>query len=160
MRQVWIGVDPGSVSGAIAAYSPGEDPKTIQLCETPQDINSWLVEIMAGYSVVSAVLERVNAMPKQGVSSSFKFGSSFGFCHGLLVAHQIRFSVVRPQVWQKAMNCLTRGDKNITKETAQRIWPKMKITHSTADAILLAMFARAYQSESWKGESDVESDKT
>jgi len=78
------------------------------------------------------------------VSSTFKFGQSYGFLRGVLIASEIRFVEVRPQEWQKAMGCLSRGDKNVTKAKAQQLWPAQKITHATADALLLAEYFRRF----------------
>jgi hypothetical protein len=141
----WIGIDPGA-SGAIAVYDHGYDISVIKLTETPQDVSSWLAEKIEQYHIMGAVIERVHAMPKQGVVSGFKFGVSYGFCQGLLVAHRIPFEMITPQTWQKELRCLTKGDKNITKEAAQRIWPKLSITHATADAMLIALYARVASS--------------
>jgi hypothetical protein len=81
-------------------------------------------------------------MPVQGVSSTFKFGVSYGFVLGLLSALRIRHELVTPQKWQRAMNCLSGGDKNVTKAAAQRLWPHWKITHGNADALLIAEHCR------------------
>jgi hypothetical protein len=43
-------------------------------------------------------------------------------------------------VWQKSLGCLTHGDKNVSKAAAQRLFPGMKITHATADALLIAYY--------------------
>ena len=139
-RPIWFGIDPGN-SGSIALYSTRQGVDWIQLNETPQDISDWLSQRIADNEVMGAVLEQVHSMPKQGVSSSFKFGVSFGFCQGLLIAHKIPFAMVTPQKWQQAMKCLTKGDKNVSKQAAQRLFPSIKVTHSTADALLLARFA-------------------
>lgn len=40
------------------------------------------------------------------------------------------------------MGCLTKGDKNISKARAQQLFPTAKITHATADALLLAEWRR------------------
>lgn len=135
-----MGIDPG-YSGAIAlSGDSGDIVDIIRLKETEHDISTFV----SGYAadVVAAVLERVSAMPKQGVSSTFKFGVSFGFCRGLLVCHRIPFSLVPPGTWQRSMQCLTRGDKNVTKAAAQRLWPSEKVVHATADAMLLSEYAR------------------
>jgi hypothetical protein len=43
-------------------------------------------------------------------------------------------------VWQKALGCLTKGDKNITKRKAQEMFPGIKVTHATADSLLIAHY--------------------
>jgi len=138
--KLFMGIDPGA-SGAISLVdSDGGIIETIRLKETEHDISTFVSGYAAG--VEWAVLEKVHAMPRQGVSSTFKFGVSFGFCKGLLVCHRIRFSLVPPGVWQRSMGCLTKGDKNVTKAAAQRLWPDVKVVHATADAMLLSEYAR------------------
>lgn len=141
---VVFGIDPGK-SGAISAIwlSDGEPASFSQkLSETELDAADYFraFDLQGSF----AVIEIVHAMPKQGVSSSFKFGQSYGFLRGLLTALQIRFVEVRPAKWQKDMQCLTKGDKNVTKAAAQRLWPKLKITHANADSLLLAEWGRRF----------------
>jgi len=77
-----------------------------------------------------------------GVKSSFTFGNGFGHLEMALTAAGIPFERVRPQVWQKAMSCMTGGDKNVSKRKAQELFPHIKCTHSTSDALLIAEFGR------------------
>jgi crossover junction endodeoxyribonuclease RuvC len=142
---IYLGVDPGK-SGAIAAVR-NSYTEVRKLSETEADISSW-VEYIANLGGVLggvdkfAILEQVHSMPKQGVASSFKFGASYGFCRGLLIAHKIPFETVTPSKWQAVMKCRTKGDKNVTKARAQELFPDLKITHATADALLLAEYCR------------------
>ena len=140
VRSCYLGIDPGK-SGALGLVShAGEVVSLIKLSETMHDVWLWLQEHQD--SVSFALLEKVHSMPGQGVASSFKFGESFGFCKGMLVASSVRFELVTPQVWQKGMGCMSKGNKNVTKSRAQSLFPGTKITHAIADALLLAEFAR------------------
>lgn len=138
---IFIGVDPGG-SGAIAVIHDGV-VEFIKNDSTERDLYEWLCDygLADGYGS-HAVIERVHSMPKQGVSSSFKFGQSYGFLRGLLIASRIPFAEVSPVKWQTAMACRTGGDKNVSKARAQQLFPNVKITHANADAILLAEYAR------------------
>lgn len=89
-----------------------------------------------------AYIEEVASRPGQGVASMFKFGMGYGALRMALVACRIPFEAVRPQVWQKRMQCMTHGDKNVSKTKAQGLWPDFKFTHATADACLIAEMAR------------------
>lgn len=89
-----------------------------------------------------AYLEQVHSMPGQGVASSFKFGQGYGALEMALTAVGIAFERVTPQKWQKALGCLTKGDKNVSKRKAQELFPTMKVTHATADALLIAEWGR------------------
>ena len=137
---LYLGVDPGE-SGAMAVINAdGRFGDYIKLSSTPRDIWYWINRYAE--QIDYAILESVHAMPQQGVSSTFKFGKSFGTCIGLLAASGCRYELVTPQSWQKELSCMTRGDKNVTKNRAQELYPNVKITHAYADAILLAEYAR------------------
>jgi Holliday junction resolvasome RuvABC endonuclease subunit len=139
----FVGVDPGRSSGAIA-YVSGSQAFTWTL-KDKTDSEIWDVFRQLSHSFpTTAVLERVHSMPRQGVSSSFKFGSSYGELKMALVASQIRFELVTPHAWQTAMKCKTGGDKRVTRELAQRLFPELQITHQNADALLLAEYARRH----------------
>lgn len=144
MSTLFIGIDPGQ-SGGIA-FSPSNDnkPWAIKMPETEADIWEVLGPLREqyGYASFVAAIESVHSMPGQGVASSFKFGQGFGALRMALTAAGIRFHLVTPQKWQKRLGCMTKGDKNVSKAMAQRLFPHLKITHATADALLLAEYAR------------------
>ena len=136
----YMGIDPG-YSGAITVLdSKSRFVDCIRLSETEHDISEFIAEYAEG--VEFAILEKVSAMPRQGVSSTFKFGTSYGFCRGLLVCHAVRFETATPATWQRNLGCLSKGDKNVTKAAAQRLFPQEKVIHATADAMLVAEYAR------------------
>lgn len=134
-----IGIDPGQ-SGGIA-WLDGDTMQCSKMPETERDV--W--ELLHGLTTTSARdlwIEKVHSMPGQGVASSFKFGKSYGFLLGCATALGVRIFEVTPQKWQKALGCLTHGDKNISKAAAQRLFPYLKVTHATADALLIAEYGR------------------
>ena len=138
---VFVGIDPGK-SGAIAVVSADLSDVWIQRMDTTErDVFDFVLDKI-GEEPSFAMLERVSAMPKQGVSSTFKFGQSYGFVLGLLTAMGIPFERVTPGKWQGAMKCRSGGDKNVTKARAQELFPKEKVIHKTADALLLAEYCR------------------
>lgn len=141
----FIGIDPGA-SGAICVLSDSES-RLIALCklnDTEQGVSEFLRRYVEDrrYEQVTAMIERVHSMPRQGVASSFKFGQSYGFLRGILTAHLVRFEEVTPATWQKAMGCLTKGDKNVTKQKAGQLFPSVKVSHWNADALLIAEHCR------------------
>jgi crossover junction endodeoxyribonuclease RuvC len=137
---MFLGVDPGK-SGAMAVIDADSIPKGhIKLDETDADISTWLRSWRSLIRFGS--LEKVGSMPGQGVSSTFKFGRSFGFVQGLMVAWAVPFELITPSKWQGEIGCRSGGDKNVTKTKAQQLFPEQSITHKTADAFLLAEYAR------------------
>lgn len=134
----YLGIDPGQ-SGGIA-WITGIRAAAEKMPESETDILELLNDI-AREGPCYAVLERVNAFPGQGVTSSFNFGMGFGGLKMALSACKIPYVLVPPATWQRRLGCLTKGNKNVTKNVAQARWPELKITHATADALLIATFA-------------------
>lgn len=135
-----VGLDPGASGGIALLYNLDASPAAFPWSDTEHDMARQLREMWEPGAV--CYIERVHSMPKQGVASSFKFGRHYGFLRGLLVATGCRFEDVTPQAWQKALGCLSRGDKNVTKGKAQQFFPGMRITHAIADALLIAEYGR------------------
>lgn len=142
----WGGIDPGT-TGAIAFLN---ENNSIELFDYPGDPVS-AAEIISDWTnnhiVRLIVLERVSAMPKQGVSSVFKLGHNFGCWDGILSALNIPFIIEPPRVWQKGLIRKTDGldPKSRAIAVAKRLFPtapiKLKKHHNRADALLMAVHA-------------------
>ena len=150
MSKITIGVDPGA-NGAIAWIDErGKScvekmPDTLQdLWELIRDITNFPRSAIDGRKY-KAYIEQVSSSPQMGVVSSFSFGRGYGNLEMALTAAGIPFERVRPQVWQKAMGCMTKGDKNISKAKAQELFPDKKVIHATADALLIALYGTKQQ---------------
>ena len=143
-----IGIDAGK-SGAIAWITDGK-PCVEKMPDTLQDLWDLIQDIRAasspplgvGTTSAMAYIEQVSSSPQMGVKSAFTFGNGFGHLEMALTAAGIPFERVRPQVWQKAMGCMTKGDKNVSKAKAQELFPQMKCTHAISDALLIAEYGR------------------
>ena len=132
-----IGIDPGA-NGGIAWITDGK-ACVEKMPDTLQDL--WeLIRDIRHEEDCKAYIEQVHSSPQMGVKSAFTFGNSFGHLEMALTAAGIPFERVRPQVWQKALGCMTKGDKNVSKRKAQELFPDRKITHATADALLIAYY--------------------
>lgn len=138
-----IGIDPGSASGGIAIVHSTGDGEVWKISNmTPQDMHHKIKEL--SYKASIAVIEKVHAMPRQGVSSTFKFGKNLGHLEMALISVGIPYFFVPPKKWQQSMSCLTKGDKNVSKAAAQRLFPNIKMTHAFADALLIAEYGRRF----------------
>ena len=149
-----IGVDPGK-SGGIAWIDETGKACVEKMPDTLKDL--WeLIEkdilhatgnLHFGNSTrnCKAYLEQISSSPQMGVVSAFTFGNGYGHLEMALTAAGIPFERVRPQAWQKAMGCMSKGQKNVTKAKAQELFPHLKITHATADACLIAEYGRRLQ---------------
>lgn len=144
---VVVGIDPG-VSGAIAALDQ-RDGALMWLEDMPaldKHVNAAaLADLLEVEDIALAAVEAVHAMPKQGVTSSFNFGRSYGVVLGVLAALDAPVTHLRPTVWKKAAG-LT-ADKSASRRLATDIWPahadafKLVKHDGRAEAALLARHA-------------------
>lgn len=146
MSSLFIGLDPGK-SGSVAFIDKATGHAwSFKLDCTDRDIVEGIRDALftqkGGAADAFAVIEKVASSPQMGVKSAFTFGQSFGKLEMVLNCLGIRFEYVSPAKWQGDMKCRTKGDKNVTKAAAQRLFPAVKITHANADALLMAEYAR------------------
>lgn len=153
-----IGIDPGA-SGAIALLDPEtgalivEDMPTVSMRVSGKNRNRvsepMLADIIRGWHLTSdlfALVEEVNAMPKQGVSSTFTFGRAFGVVTGVLSGVGVPFETIRPQQWKSELK-LTKG-KDAARAYAARLFPndaglfRRKMDDGRAEAALIALVAK------------------
>ena len=141
-HDTFIGVDPGK-SGAIVAIRPNSTP--IRTLADPLSLS-----IKTCLTNAFGLIEKVHAMPKQGVTSMFTFGENYGMMQMWLRASlgRERYDYITPQAWQKYFNLIKKkGEtktqkKNRHKALAQKLFPDIKVTHTNADALLIAWYCR------------------
>jgi Holliday junction resolvasome RuvABC endonuclease subunit len=141
---ITIGIDPGK-SGGIAWIDETGKACVEKMPDTLKDLWELIDTIRGGYYRIcnegcKAYIEQVSSSPQMGVVSAFTFGNGYGHLEMALTAAGIPFERVRPQAWQKAMGCMSKGNKNVTKRKAQELFPQIKVTHATADALLIATY--------------------
>lgn len=151
-----LGIDPG-LSGAISIIDVRKglvdaiDMPTVEIKVgksmkrrvAPEVIASEL-RTYAPYAV--AYIEKVSAMPGQGVSSMFAFGEAYGLVRGVLAGMGIPCTAVTPAVWTKAMR--VAGGKDGSRQRAMELWPdkaalfKRVKDDGRADAALIAQWGK------------------
>lgn len=136
-----IGIDPGSSGGVAFIFENGE-VEAFKMPDTERDILDLLSSTGDEKPVV--FLEKVHTMKGQGIASSGKFMQGYGLLRGIVTALKYPLYDVTPQKWQKSLSCLSGGNKNVTKQAAQQLFPQLKITHATADALLIAEYGRRF----------------
>lgn len=145
-----MGVDPG-VDGGIAVLDEHGGVAFVRGLRNDMTEDEAL-EI--AYAATTALLkcggwegyfEKVQHMTGDGGKGSHTFGYIKGVLRGALKARGVVLRDVPPQLWQAKMDCLTGGDKNVSKRRAIQLFPGIKITHAVADALLLALYGRSFQ---------------
>ncbi len=150
-----IGIDPG-LSGAIAIMV---NNKVLNIFEIPvmsegkknkRQLNSALLVNLLKENInrdeeVVVVVEQVNAMPGQGVTSMFNFGQTFGALKGICAALELPIFFVRPSKWKKHFE-LINSSKDASRTKAIEMYPKLssqlakKKDVNKSDAILIARY--------------------
>jgi crossover junction endodeoxyribonuclease RuvC len=150
-----IGIDPG-LSGAIAVL---EDNKVKNIFDMPvmaegkknkRQLNSaqlskLLKENIGNNEDTVIVVEQVNAMPGQGVTSMFNFGQTFGAIKGITAALELPIFFARPAKWKKHFE-LINSSKDASRTKAIEMYPSLsdqlskKKDVNKSDAILIARF--------------------
>jgi crossover junction endodeoxyribonuclease RuvC len=151
----YIGIDPGQ-TGGLALVDP--DGKLFDVERMPaidNEVNGFDVSrLIRNWSRVprndhdvKIILEQVHAMPGQGVSSTFKFGKTFGIIIGCVQTLGVPLHRVTPQQWKKEF-ALIGKDKDASRQKATEMWPhlqgkwKFKKDNGLTDAALLAEYGR------------------
>jgi len=150
-----IGIDPG-LSGGIAIL---DDKKVIELFDMPvmpdgkknkRQLNSALLVKLIKDNIKNLedtvmVVEQVNAMPGQGVTSMFNFGQTFGAIKGICAALGLPIFFVRPAKWKKHFE-LINSSKDSSRTKAIEMYPSIseqlskKKDVNKSDAILIARY--------------------
>ena len=144
--KAYMGIDPGQTGAAALISNDG-----IDCFDWPGDASAFAGEIRQwcdDYDIAICILEKVGAMPKQGVSSMFKFGRNAGMIEGVLAALNIPYDLQRPQQWQRGLIYKDDGTDNKSRAlaAARRLYPNVdflrrKKDHGRAEALLMAHVA-------------------
>jgi crossover junction endodeoxyribonuclease RuvC len=150
-----LGIDPGVRGGlAIVEIDNGIAPKLIDAIDIPVTgvgakervdvlaIRTWILTHKPDH----AMIERAQAMPKQGASSGFKYGRATGALEAVIACCEIPMTIVEPSMWKKAHH-LRGGDKEGARQLALQRFPAAhallarKRDHQRGEAALIALFA-------------------
>jgi crossover junction endodeoxyribonuclease RuvC len=148
-----LGVDPG-LTGALAVFdtlldilivedmpisaAPGANTKRKEVSA------AWLTATIRAMAPDEAYVERVHALPKQGVSSVFSFGQSYGLVRGVLGGLAVPCHLITPQEWKRSLRL--GADKSAARAMAANLFPasserfRRVRDDGRAEAALLAWF--------------------
>jgi crossover junction endodeoxyribonuclease RuvC len=147
-----LGIDPG-LHGALALLDTEFD-ENIVVRDMPiakssrrnELVGAWLARIVRDLAPHEVYLERVHALPRQGVSSSFGFGMTYGMTRGVLAALGIPTHLVTPNEWKRALRL--GADKSAARAMAANLFARdaslfVRVKDDgRAEAALLAYFGR------------------
>jgi len=147
-----LSIDPG-LSGAMAVFEGGAlieiiDMPTHTLLRNGKDKRQISASALAGifnqHKPAHVIVEKVSAMPGQGVTSMFSFGRSLGIIEGILAAYNMPATYVTPSVWTKGVG---RGQgKDASRARACQMYPSHEKSFARvkddgrADAVLIGLW--------------------
>ena len=147
-----LGIDPG-LSGGLSLLEIA-DGTMLSLAAVPMPTNTLNQKGAIDLAALGALLtewrpsccwiEEQQAMPRQGVSSTFRTGFNYGLLYAFIHARGIPIYLVRPATWKKSLNI--PSDKSAARAIASRIfpahthlWAKVK-DDGLAEAALIALY--------------------
>ena len=129
-----------------------KDKKVLKMFDMPvmaegkknkRQINSaQLVNIIQeninNYEEIAVVVEQVNAMPGQGVTSMFNFGQTFGAIKGVCAALSLPIYFVRPSKWKKHFD-LINSSKDASRTKVIEMYPHFLINYQKKKMLINLM---------------------
>lgn len=152
-----MGIDPG-LSGAVALLDTRDNTflyvsdvpvvtVTTTTKKTRNELNlAALAADIGALAPDHVVIERVSAMPGQGVTSMFRFGYAAGAIAGIVSALGFPLSFVDPNQWKRRLQVPKTPD-DASRLIVTRLYPqhsnlfRRKMDHNRADAVLIAVDA-------------------
>lgn len=139
-----VGIDPG-LTGALAFLDFGG--AIIEIEDMPvigKDVNAHMISrlIQAYGPVDTAVIERAQSMPHQGIAGAFNYGVGYGKLLGVLATLEVPIVTLTASQWKKRWNL--GKDKNLSRRKATERWPewadvfKLVKNDGRAEAALMA----------------------
>lgn len=163
---IYCGIDPGITGAAVALNQSGNilgvwDTPTLTIekrvkgkARMRHELNRGemvkilrTIMVQAEHGDIRVAIEKVNAMPDQGVSSVFTFGMGFGIWLGMLTALDLSVELVHPTRWKSVTMDGMGKEKDASRIRAQQIWGSaidlsLVKHHGRADAALIAEYRR------------------
>jgi hypothetical protein len=158
-----VGIDVGA-KGSLCLLR--EDMKYVEFSDFEDNDMYWgktysLLGEISSYDIRMIILEKVHAMPKQGVTSMFSFGINYGKWQMLLELAGTAHRLVTPQEWQKGVKIPTSFPKGTpaakrkslvktsVKDTMSKLFPNAELfgkkggyLDGRGDSLAMAYYAR------------------
>lgn len=148
-----LGCDPG-IHGGIAIVEVGVNGKALLLSAidvpTVGSAAKEVVDVLnligwiSKHSLAHAFIERAQAFPKQGLSSSYKYGRAYGALEASILSCRVPLTIIEPSMWKK-FHRLKGNDKESSRQRAIQLFPDAhemlarKRDHGRAEAALIAL---------------------
>jgi crossover junction endodeoxyribonuclease RuvC len=148
-----LGIDPG-IRGGLAVVNEGNGVGTLlDAIDIPtvgsgarERVNVLAVRVWIKQQKPHfALIERAQAMPRQGASSGFKYGRATGALEAAVVLCGVPLEIIEPTAWKRFWH-LPPKDKERSRQRALELFPAAhallarKLDHGRAEAALIALY--------------------
>lgn len=158
MADYIIGIDPGKAGALVCLGKEGGVMWAEKMPEDSKEIARLVIRtfnMRLPSPAVHVILEKAQAMPKNGAVSMFNYGVGFGIIQGILLALDAPHTLVPPARWAKVMHVGTTAQeaKKRSLEAARRLCPTItqpatpratKPHEGIVDAYLIAEWGRRH----------------
>lgn len=120
-EKIYIGIDPGK-NGALAII---RESKKVSLVDFDLKVYINLLSYFKKSYDMFIGIEKVHAMPGEGVKSSFSFGERVGELKGILSTLDFDNNTewIQPQTWQKHINTDSNRGKKAIADSLLSLYP-------------------------------------
>jgi crossover junction endodeoxyribonuclease RuvC len=149
-----LGVDPGINGGlSVIEITDAAAPVLVGCIDIPvigfgakervdvAAIRNFIEE----HKPIRALIERAQAMPRQGASSGFKYGRAVGAIEATIALCSLPAEIIEPSTWKRHWH-LPGKDKESGRQKALQLFPNAhaalarKRDHGRAEAALIALY--------------------
>jgi crossover junction endodeoxyribonuclease RuvC len=143
---LYAGIDPGS-HGAVSVID--ENNEVVYALAMSRENLVTVGKYLQDKSCMVCV-EKVGAMPGQGVTSMFNFGKNAGYIEGVLESFGLPYQLIPPQRWKKEFG-LIHGDKTDSVRVCKQLFPKANLlptprcrkeSDGIAESLIMAEYAK------------------
>jgi crossover junction endodeoxyribonuclease RuvC len=149
-----VGVEPGINGGlSVIEITDGAGPVLVSCIDRPVigvgakervDVAA-IKNFIEEHKPIRALIERAQAMPKQGASSGFKYGRAVGAIEATIALCLLPAEIIEPSIWKRRWH-LPGKNKESGRQKALQLFPDAhaalarKRDHGRAEAALIALY--------------------
>jgi crossover junction endodeoxyribonuclease RuvC len=165
-----VGIDPGLLGALFFINPEGTNGEAVDMPvhlltrggkgKRELDIHA-LLHILEGRRIRHAFIELAGPMPRQGTSSTFSFGKTYGVILGLCAACRIPTTLVPPVRWKRglqvpAAKAGARARASQLMPEASHQWPLVKHDGRAESALIALYGVRQLQASQGMHKADVQ----
>lgn len=120
---MYLGIDVGQAGALVLLNDSSEIMEAHTMPKDPRDRVKLMELLTIGKPHV--ILERAQAMPKQGITGMFTYGEGYGLLQGAIMTLGLKLTILRPKEWQKLVIEPNKKlkPKDLARQTAMNLWP-------------------------------------